>query len=248
MPVHDWTRVNAGIFHDFHHEWISSIKHALNSGLLPPDYYALAEQIAGGLGPDVLTLENVTPSEGKGGKNAGGSGPLALATAPPKVTFTASAEPERYARKRKRVVIRHASGDEVVAVLEVLSPGNKASRNAVRTFVSKSLELLEAGIHLSIIDLFPPSSRDPQGIHGAIWSEIMEDDFQLPKDKPLTLVSYLAAEVKRAFVEPVRVGMHLSDLPLFLDPDHYVQVPLETAYQAAFAAVPLRWRKVLEPE
>ncbi len=26
MPVHDWTRVEAGIFHDFHHAWIEEIK------------------------------------------------------------------------------------------------------------------------------------------------------------------------------------------------------------------------------
>src|SRR5271168_316512 len=57
MPIHDWTRVDAGIFHDFHHAWIEEIKRALNRGLLPPDHYALAEQIAGGLGPDVLTLQ-----------------------------------------------------------------------------------------------------------------------------------------------------------------------------------------------
>jgi hypothetical protein len=24
MPMHDWTRVDAGIYHDFHHEWIFS--------------------------------------------------------------------------------------------------------------------------------------------------------------------------------------------------------------------------------
>ncbi len=40
MPVHDWTRVAAGIFHDFHHSWIEQIKVALNEGILPPDYYA----------------------------------------------------------------------------------------------------------------------------------------------------------------------------------------------------------------
>ena len=49
VPVHDWTRVDAGIFHDFHHEWISEIKRALNRGILAPPYYALAEQIAGSL-------------------------------------------------------------------------------------------------------------------------------------------------------------------------------------------------------
>src|SRR5690242_20728435 len=56
MPVHHWKGVEAGIFHAFHHGWIEEISRSLNRGLLPPDYYALPEQIAGGLGPDVLTL------------------------------------------------------------------------------------------------------------------------------------------------------------------------------------------------
>ena len=56
MPIHDWTRVTAGIFHDFHLSWVAEIKRRLNQGILPPRYYALAEQLAGGMGPDVLTL------------------------------------------------------------------------------------------------------------------------------------------------------------------------------------------------
>ena len=57
MPVHDWTNVEAGIFHHFHHSWIEEIQRVLNAGLLPPDCYALAEQHAAGFGPDVLTLQ-----------------------------------------------------------------------------------------------------------------------------------------------------------------------------------------------
>jgi hypothetical protein len=49
MPVHDWTRVDAGIFHAFHHDWITEIGGALNGGLLPAGYYALPEQVAGPL-------------------------------------------------------------------------------------------------------------------------------------------------------------------------------------------------------
>ena len=44
MPMHDWTRVEAGIFHAFHHEWVSEIGRALNRGLLPADYYARAHR------------------------------------------------------------------------------------------------------------------------------------------------------------------------------------------------------------
>ena len=57
MPAHDWSRVAAGIFHHLHHSWIEEIQRALNSGLLPDDYYALAEQRAAGYGPDILTLQ-----------------------------------------------------------------------------------------------------------------------------------------------------------------------------------------------
>ena len=44
MPVHDWTRVDAGTFHGFHTAWITHLSEALNEGLLPPGNYALAEQ------------------------------------------------------------------------------------------------------------------------------------------------------------------------------------------------------------
>src|SRR4051794_5922539 len=64
MPVHDWSRVDAGTFHHFHSLWIAEISNALNDGLLPPDYYAMAEQVVGGTIPDVLTLQSVEPPGG----------------------------------------------------------------------------------------------------------------------------------------------------------------------------------------
>ena len=252
MPIHDWTRVYAGIFHDFHHAWIEETKRALNNGILPSDYYALAEQTAGGLHPDVLALERNRPSS----PSAGGNGPsetprsnggIALAVAPPRVRFTAAAEEEVYARKRNRIAIHHISDDQVVALIEIVSPGNKASRHALRAFVEKSLEFLEAGIHLLVLDLFPPGPRDPQGIHAAIWSEIIDDGFRLPPDKPLTLASYSAGYVKRAFIEPVAVADVLPDMPLFLEAERYVLAPLEATYHTAFDAVPKRWREELSP-
>jgi hypothetical protein len=64
MAVDDWTRVSAGILHHFHHDWITEIARALNRGILPAEYYALAEQFAAGFGPDVLTPQ--APDSGKG--------------------------------------------------------------------------------------------------------------------------------------------------------------------------------------
>ena len=57
MPIHDWTRVDAGIFHHFHQRWIVAITDVLNRRLLPAEYYALAEQQGAGFEPDILTLK-----------------------------------------------------------------------------------------------------------------------------------------------------------------------------------------------
>lgn len=44
MPIHDWTRVDHGTFHDFHQGWAVQIRSALNAGILPDDYEAKVEQ------------------------------------------------------------------------------------------------------------------------------------------------------------------------------------------------------------
>ncbi len=243
MPIHDWTRVDAGIFHDIHLGWLAELRRALNGGLLPPDYYALAEQIAGGLGPDVITLQQPT--------NGAPSAPdpkcgIALATAPPQVQFHARAEPDLYAAKAKALTIRHASNHRVVAMIEIVSPGNKSSRHGLRSFVEKAVEVLRAGVHLLIVDLFPPGPRDPQGIHRAIWDQFIDNEFALPADKPLTLAAYLGGPCPECFVEATDVGAALKDMPLFLSEDYYILVPLEVTYRAAWDAVPLFWRAVLE--
>ncbi len=89
----------------------------------------------------------------------------------------------------------------------------------MRTFVEKTSNLIVQGVHLLVIDLFPPSKRDPQGIHKAIWDEFVEEDFELPADKPLTLASYDAGPPPTAYVEPIAVGDALPDMPLFLKPE-----------------------------
>lgn len=240
MPIHDWGRVDAGIFHAFHHGWIEELSRILNRGLLPTDYYALPEQIAGGLGPDVLTLQS------PGGSDQGAT----VATAPQlhrrPVTSVVQSAAEFYRRKKSAVVVRHVSGDRVVAVLEIVSPGNKDTRNSVNAFVNKVCELLERRVHMLVVDLFPPGRRDPNGMHGAVWECFKDDAYVPPPGKPLTLASYECETVTRAYVEPVAVGNSLPDMPLFLEPDGCVMVPLEFTYQAAFAEVPKRWRTVLE--
>ena len=98
---------------------------------------------------------------------------------------------------------------------EVVSPGNKSNRHGLRAFVGKAVESLKGGIHLLIIDLFPPGPRDPQGIHKAIWDEFVEEDFTPPPERPLTLASYIAGQWPEAFVQPAAILRHQAILRLF---------------------------------
>src|SRR5262245_2618112 len=175
MPMHDWTRVEAGIFHAFHHRWISAISDMLNAGLLPREYYSLPEQQAASFGPDVLTLHDQALRRGDEPIETGRSSNL---LAKPRTRFTAETDAEFYRRKKSSVVVRHESGDRIVTMIEVVSPGNKAGRHAFRTYVDQACELLEARIHLLILDPFPPGPRDPNGVHLAIREEVQDEPFQ----------------------------------------------------------------------
>ncbi len=241
MPIHDWTHVDAGLFHHFHQAWICSLSDALNTGGLSPDYFALVEQRNRGPIPDVLALSLASSS----GEPTVGPAALSVATTPPRVRLIQRHEAEIYAGRANRIVVRHQHGN-VVAVIEIVSPGNKASRAQFRSFIEKSVDFIEHGVHLLVIDLFPPGPRDPHGIHKAIWDEFEEQDFTLPPDKPLTLASYDAGEDRVAYVEPVAVGDVLTDMPIFLYPEHYVPAPLEATYQTTWSVFPAALKGLLE--
>ena len=70
--------------------------------------------------------------------------------------------------------------------------------------------------------------------------------FALPPGEPLTLAAYSAGRSSSAYVEPTAVGLELAEMPLFLESEMYVNVPLEETYQAAYRGVPRRWKQVLE--
>jgi hypothetical protein len=103
-----------------------------------------------------------------------------------------------------------------------------------------------------IVDPFPPTPRDPGGIHKAIWDAIEgEEPFELPGAQPLTLAAYVAGNIAvgqsiRAYVETVGIGSSLPDMPAYLDADNHVPVPLESTYQATWASCPADMRYLVE--
>ena len=234
MPIHDWTRVDAGLFHAFHQGWISALSCALNTGGLPPEYFALIEQATRHTLLDFLDLSLPAGHIEPIGKAAHG---FAVAAAPPRAPGPAGRRDDlcaqggsdrgpastwpdrrrgrdRIAREQVRLLAelhcdslypmmgkdawvagadrREAPGPKPVRLgrrlrLRRQPPGswqlwdggvqrgvsNKFSNNELRTFVEKTSNMIAQGVHLLVIDLFPPSKRDPQGIHKAIWDEFV---------------------------------------------------------------------------
>ena len=179
MPVHDWTRVDSGIFHDFHNAWTIELRNALNGGLLPSDFYALTEQH----------------------------------------------------ECRRTLAIRHVRGHRLVALVEIVSPANKDRVAHVEELADKIENALRLGLHVLLLDLFPPGSSEPRGLHGVLWQRF--DDGGPRPD---------------AYVEHLAVGTALTPMPLFLSIERYINVPLETTYQAAYRGVPAFYRDILERE
>ena len=245
MPVHDWTRVEAGVFHSFHSAWITHLMGCLNGGLLPDGYYALAEQHASKRIADILTLQVSEPvaSLTASPRDRG----VAVADAPPKADLKLVADANTaYRTQRRTLTIRHVSGHRVVALLEIVSPSNIDRASSVQEFADKIDSALEAGLHVLAVDLFPPGRHDPQGMHGAIWARYTSEEHQVPSARPLTLSSYVGFPVVEAYVMHLAVGVEIPEMPLFIDTDCYVVVPLETTYETAFRDMPAFWRNVLE--
>ena len=161
MPIHDWTRVYAGLFHDFHQSWSIYIKNALNARVAAEGH------------------DSSRRAEGRAeGTRRLGCGCLcrtahAVMTTVPwrpwrrlTTRIVRKSSKEFYSDLANRIVVKHQLG-RTVAVIEIVSPGNKDSKRAFKQFIDKSLEFIRSGVHLLVVDLFPPTKRDPFGVHRA---------------------------------------------------------------------------------
>ena len=247
MSIHDWTRVDAGLFQDFHLSWIAALSGSLNNGGLPGSHFALIERKP--LPPlyDFVTLEPpkaLDPLE----EQANAEIVMNVVADPPPTRIVRRTSSHAYAARANRITIRDRDC-EVVAVVEIVVPGNKSDAAALRAFVERSAAFLRHGIHLLVVDLFPPTRGDPYGIHRAIWDQFADeqsDEVAPPRERPRMLASYSAASELTAYVETRNVGDPLTDMPVFLTPEKYVSVPLEKTYQKAWNGFPAVLRGRLE--
>lgn len=247
VPVHDWSKVVAGNFHDFHQAWIIEIRNALNRGLLPESFYAMAEQVSKGTIPDVVTLESTAEFLIEEELDfSGSSNVMTVVTNPPKVQYREQTEVDTYADKADRLAIRHANGDRMVALIDIVSLGNKSTEAALIRFRDKLTEALEQGCHLMVIDLHRPHTHDPRGLHAYFWEQLQGISHGVTDQQPFGVSSYCAEANPTAYFQPVGLNEVLPEMPLFLTTQHYINVPLEETYMKTWSDLPRRWRDVLQ--
>jgi hypothetical protein len=240
MPIHDWTRVESRIYHDFHNGWLTHLKEALNGGVLPADHYALTDQRVNVTEPDVTTFRagpGVSPV-----RPAGGAAVPAVA-----VVDRPTGRPVRRRQRRWTIRVLHEDGHRLVAIVELVSAANKDRRTRVRQFAEKIHGYLASDVHAVVIDLLPPTPSAPNGLHPEIWGYFGRPRYRPPADAPLMLAGYQAdGSEPVAYLEPTAVGRPLASIPLFLSATRFVNVPLESTYMHAFGGMPEVWRQVLD--
>jgi hypothetical protein len=256
IRIHDWTRVDDGTWHSFHYQWIATIDRHLNMGGLPDGYYSNAERHVGRKQPDVVTLQEATDEimddlEGFGDSTAVAASSVATE---PQLSLHVAGDGS-YSDLQLRVVIRHESGDRIVAILELTSPANKDRSDSVDKFLEKATAALDSGVHVSIIDLLPPTKHDaPHGLIGHVATAAHLQRLSVPQNKPLMVGAFASKSIAcepgpvELWAEPLAVGDALPDLPIFYREDRFVNIPLAATYAAAWEATPKRWRKVIEAD
>ncbi len=241
MPLHDWNRVEAGMFHHFHNSWIYKLADQLNAGALPPEFFAAGEQYTDDDVPDVLTLSR----DSEVASHWPGTGAIAVAEHPPTAMVEEEAAESQLLRKQDRLAIREVSGSRLVAVIEIVSRGNKSSRRRLERFVEKASRLLCDGVHLLVVDLFPPGRLDPMGLHPLIWEESTGEPAHQPSTAVRLAVSYCSGPRLKAYLHLLTVESPLPEIPLFLDADYYIPAPLDSSYAAAWEHYPAPWKERL---
>ncbi len=242
MPVHDWTQVPAGIYHGFHLSWIAELKKAMNNGTLPPEFYADAEQYTDDKNADVLALHR-SPADSTAPLSSFGS--VATLPRPANSLHRTARTPKAGQQVQRRLVVRHISGHRVVAHIEIVSPRNKDRRTAAEGFVAKGRDAIDAGVHLAVIDPFPPTRAARRGLAAAIWRKYDPSPVVAPPGQPLCVASFTSAVRSEALFHFLAFGDEWPAFPLALTDTLSVNLPLADTYAAAFAGSPPYLREQL---
>jgi hypothetical protein len=212
----------------FHSGWTNEIMRQLNK-TLPPMYVARPHVKLGvEVEADVATLEQSAqePSEEGGG--------VATAVwAPPRPTLSVAVDFDHL--DVFEVQVHREGGLELVAAIELVSPRNKDRPTARSNFAAKCAAYLQVGVSVVVVDVV---TERRENLYAALLEQLGLDrgDHQagelyavacrsVPPDQPSRLETWEAR---------LTLGSALPTLPLWLEADLAVPLPLERSYEATF--------------
>ena len=136
----------------FHARWANSIADALNETLLPEEYFAeIQVHIGSRVEVDVATLHEADQPPTNAQEQGGGVAVApARAWAPPQAAFMM---PAVFPDSAEVLVYHELGGPNLVAAVELVSPGNKNRADERRGFAAKCVTYLQQGVGLIVIDI-----------------------------------------------------------------------------------------------
>lgn len=217
-PRHRWE--------SFHSNWATRIADALNESL-PEDF--LAEESthsADSLEIDIATYADQAKSEG--------NGQAAVLTWRPKAP--ALVMPAVFPDNFEVRVFNRVGGMNLVAAIELVSPGNKDRPEEIQAFATKVASYLHQGVAVIVIDIVTVRRTN---LHNATMRLMSApSEAILPGDPGHYAVSYRPVmregrpEIEQ-WRETFALGDPLPTMPLRLTGDTFLQVDFEAAYTEA---------------
>jgi len=217
FPTHRWESLHA--------RWAVAIADALND-TLPARFFAETQVHLGSrVEADVVEFEQVAPDSQSGG--------TALATyAPPRpvLTFQGPTEDDITVEVRDRE--RDA---RVVAVVELVSPGNKDRTEARRGLAAKMVSYLRIGAGLIAVNIVTSRSGN---LHDELIAVLgLAADHQLTTPTGLSAVAYQpgadGTDQVHVWFETLTLGSPLPTLPLAVQGFGFAPIDLEETYTEA---------------
>jgi hypothetical protein len=216
----------------FHSRWANALADALNDRLLPRDFFAEAQGSFGArVEIDVATYEGERPGSGRG---VDGNGATAVATevwAPPApagvldTVFPPAFEVRVFGTAR--------GGLNLVAAIELVSPGNKDRPEERRAFAIKCGCYLHQGTSLIVVDIVTTLRAN---LHNELLALLGHSEL-LPLSGEPFLYGVAYRPIRREEKEQIDVwpstfgvGGALPELPLGLTRGLCVPVNFEAAY------------------
>jgi hypothetical protein len=211
----------------FHGAWAYKIMEVLNRGILPPGYFAEHTMHVGAVEIDVPAFEESSPA------HVEGNGGVAVQTwAPPAVAMVM---PAVFPDEIEVRVFHQQGGPQLVAAIELASPGNKDRPETRRLFAAKCASYLQARVGLVIIDVVTERTGN---LHNEMIAWLQAASARLDPEPSLYTVSYrpvhkAAGDHIDIWPSALALGHSLPTVPLPLRGGPTVPLDLEAAYSEA---------------